>query len=298
METAGEISSMAALLEGKLQQLKRDADELEAGAQAKRQKILDDAEADRKRIMDEAQEERDRAKALLKTLPRVCEQMQGYAKLNIGGFVFETSTDTLSKSHWFATLLSGKFALKLDPNGAVFIDRDGRHFDVILNYLRMGKRALRGLELKQGPRLQLIEEAEFYQLQELSGLLASPAVGQKANVRLPGKKLIELNITEELEHECGKLHAPGKCNCLYSKQGPHPHKRHCRCRDGGHVPLNLIIEDYSHNAGQPVWTVSLRGHSIELDQTCVHSHKDTDIAKAIESMVEKIVDSKMSERGC
>lgn len=138
---------MAAQMEIKINQLKRHAEDLEATANAKSQKILDDAEVERNRMMLEVRAERRKLDELLETLPRVCHQMQGHIKLNIGGSVFETSTDTLQASHWFSTLLSGKFQVKLDPRGAVFVDRDGTNFKVILNFLRMGANAFKGSDL-------------------------------------------------------------------------------------------------------------------------------------------------------
>lgn len=303
METTVEISSMAAQMEIKINQLKRHAEDLEATANAKSQKILDDAEVERNRMMLEVRAERRKLDELLETLPRVCHQMQGHIKLNIGGSVFETSTDTLQASHWFSTLLSGKFQVKLDPRGAVFVDRDGTNFKVILNFLRMGANAFKGSDLSAQQKLQLIEEAEYYQLQELSGLLASPAVGQKAKVRIPSKKLEELNITEELLHECdgpspsdhckGK-HPPGKCNCWRCSWGG-SYVTRCKCKDGGHVPSYLQIDGYNHNAGEPLWSVTFKGHLFELGRDCVPLCKDPepDFSVSMRTMVEEIVSRKM-----
>jgi phenylalanyl-tRNA synthetase alpha subunit len=58
--------------------------------------------------------------------------------LNVGGHRFETSLQSLtSVPHtYFASLFSGRFELASDAKGAYFIDRDGKNFHYILNFLR------------------------------------------------------------------------------------------------------------------------------------------------------------------
>jgi hypothetical protein len=59
--------------------------------------------------------------------------------LDVGGHNFTTSRQTLTSvpDTYFASLFSGRFELTPDENnGAYFIDRDGRHFHHILNFLR------------------------------------------------------------------------------------------------------------------------------------------------------------------
>ena len=84
--------------------------------------------------------------------------------LNVGGHVFKTSVQTLTKdpNSMLAAMFSGKFEMKPSEDGSFFIDRDGTHFRFILNYLRTGK-----LTLPEGATFlkELEEEAEFYQIQ-------------------------------------------------------------------------------------------------------------------------------------
>lgn len=59
--------------------------------------------------------------------------------LNVGGNLFTTSVMTLRNSpspSLFNAMFSGRHSLKPDEKGAYFVDRDGRHFHDILNYLR------------------------------------------------------------------------------------------------------------------------------------------------------------------
>lgn len=61
-------------------------------------------------------------------------------KLNIGGVLFCTTSSTLlgRGENFFTALLSGRFAASMDENGAYFIDRNGRTFEPLLDYLRTG----------------------------------------------------------------------------------------------------------------------------------------------------------------
>ena len=84
--------------------------------------------------------------------------------LNVGGKTYCTTSDTLTKyrDSFFGAMFSGYIALKPTKSGTYFIDRDGKHFHYILNYLRTGE-----LIIPQNkPHLvkMLLLEAEFYQV--------------------------------------------------------------------------------------------------------------------------------------
>jgi len=179
--------------------------------------------------------------------------MKGRVKLNIGGARFETSADTLRKSDWFAALLSGKFETQPDEDGYLFIDRDGAHFATILNYLRMGTRALRGLELTEGQRLQLLEETQYYQLNGLAGALVQPPIGSGVTIEVATVDLVEQRVSCELPHACGCTHPPG--HCIHPSSGA----REC-CDEYGMVVAACVVQDYVHDAEDPRWTVDCQGH--------------------------------------
>ena len=86
--------------------------------------------------------------------------------LNIGGRRFTTSLQTLTKDpdSMLAAMFSGKFEVKPSEDGAFFIDRDGKHFRFILNYLRDGE-----LIVPEGATFlkELEAEAKFYQIKGL-----------------------------------------------------------------------------------------------------------------------------------
>jgi len=64
---------------------------------------------------------------------------QKYVKLNVGGSLFNTTIGTLTKhDSMLRAMFSGRMEVLTDSDGWVVIDRCGRHFGVILNFLRDG----------------------------------------------------------------------------------------------------------------------------------------------------------------
>lgn len=68
----------------------------------------------------------------------LCDSEQ--VTLNVGGCRFTTTVSTLRGApapSLFAAMFSGRHELQRAPeDGSIFIDRDGRHFADVLNYLR------------------------------------------------------------------------------------------------------------------------------------------------------------------
>ncbi|KAM1737986.1 hypothetical protein ACFX11_013858 [Malus domestica] len=85
-------------------------------------------------------------------------------RLNIGGKKFCTTIDTLTHREpdsMLAAMFSGRHSLCQDAEkGYVFLDRDGKHFRHILNWLRDGVVPT----LKDSIYSELLREAEYYQL--------------------------------------------------------------------------------------------------------------------------------------
>lgn len=91
--------------------------------------------------------------------------------LNVGGDRFHTTRSTLTRlpGTLLATMFEtgSAFTLARDEKGAVLIDRDGRYFRVLLNYLRHGS-----LVIDPGlSPLGVYEEARFFGLHELAAEL-------------------------------------------------------------------------------------------------------------------------------
>ena len=79
--------------------------------------------------------------------------------------MFTTTRDTLCKQEsMLSKLFSGQFKVTRDAQGNPFIDRDGKHFRLILNFLRSGK----FVHPSDVIILQeLLIEADYYQIKQL-----------------------------------------------------------------------------------------------------------------------------------
>jgi hypothetical protein len=68
------------------------------------------------------------------------EAQDGRVELNIGGYRFETSVQTLRciPHTFFDAYFSGRYALDVCHDGSIFVDRDGEHFGHVLEYMRDG----------------------------------------------------------------------------------------------------------------------------------------------------------------
>ena len=92
--------------------------------------------------------------------------------LNVGGTTFTTATATLTRfpDTMLGAMFSGRHALTPDKNGAYCIDRDGRHFHEILNFLR-GTTSSTQQQIKQRLSPSALEElkveADFYGVKDL-----------------------------------------------------------------------------------------------------------------------------------
>ncbi|XP_020399275.1 FH protein interacting protein FIP2 isoform X5 [Zea mays] len=86
--------------------------------------------------------------------------------LNIGGKKYATTVETLMQREpdsMLAAMFSGRHTLHDHPTtgkGVVFVDRDGKHFRHVLNWLRDGAIPV----LSESDYQQLLREAEYYQL--------------------------------------------------------------------------------------------------------------------------------------
>jgi hypothetical protein len=62
---------------------------------------------------------------------------EGHVELNIGGFRFETSVQTLRHvpHTFFDAYFSGQYAQDVCADGSIFVDRDGEHFGHVLEYM-------------------------------------------------------------------------------------------------------------------------------------------------------------------
>lgn len=88
--------------------------------------------------------------------------------LNIGGMLYETTKTTLLSNNksFFVPLIKGDFGSLKDANGALFIDRNGKAFGPILEYLRHGT-----LIIPNDISIEVVYiESNFYGIDLLPGL--------------------------------------------------------------------------------------------------------------------------------
>jgi hypothetical protein len=96
------------------------------------------------------------------------QQFQGSkVMLDVGGHKMSTTKQTLTsiENTFFASMFSGRFILEPDEDGYYFIDRDGKHFRHILNFLR-GPSKFSHTEMSRKDQEELVVEADYYQLKD------------------------------------------------------------------------------------------------------------------------------------
>jgi hypothetical protein len=79
-------------------------------------------------------------------------------RLNVGGRIFDTTRDTLSKCQYFEAYLENRMGHGVDSNGRIFVDRCGELFAILLRFMRTGLRPA----LVNAQREALLEEANFF----------------------------------------------------------------------------------------------------------------------------------------
>ena len=126
---------------------------------------------DRKR--EKLQEDRKKLQDEIQRMSEMNTIHESRVKLDVGGHVYTTSTLTLTKDQesMLAAMFSGRHSIQRENDGSYFIDRDGTHFRYILNYLRDGGFKDGALPSDRGILIELLTEAEYYQLSGLSALL-------------------------------------------------------------------------------------------------------------------------------
>jgi hypothetical protein len=68
------------------------------------------------------------------------EKQEGHVELNIGGYRFQTSVQTLRRvpHTYYDAYFSGRYAQDVCDDGSIFVDRDGEHFGHVLEHMRDG----------------------------------------------------------------------------------------------------------------------------------------------------------------
>jgi BTB/POZ domain-containing adapter for CUL3-mediated RhoA degradation protein len=107
-----------------------------------------------------------------------------YVKLNVGGRLFSTSIDTLTKQdNMLRAMFSGRMDVITDSDGYILIDRSGKHFELILNYLRDEDTQCFSMNLEGKSEIELYEmlkEAKFYCIQPLISMIEQKILCNKS----------------------------------------------------------------------------------------------------------------------
>ena len=88
------------------------------------------------------------------------DQRAAMIRLNVGGRHFDVAPETLSGAAFFEPLLSGRMPFALDENGRIFIDRSGKIFEHVLQFLRCCTRPPQGV--LDACAEELLIESDFY----------------------------------------------------------------------------------------------------------------------------------------
>ncbi|KAK9852570.1 hypothetical protein WJX84_006001 [Apatococcus fuscideae] len=119
--------------------------------------------------------------------------------LNVGGVKFATSLETLTRDpeSMLARMFQGDIGKRRDDKGRIFIDRDSKHFGLILNYLRDGTCVLPqdAQQLKE-----ILQEAEFYVLDDIKTLITSTGIVTTSNQHNSAQQLRQMisdNLMED-----------------------------------------------------------------------------------------------------
>ncbi|CAF4683036.1 unnamed protein product [Rotaria sp. Silwood2] len=160
--------------------------------------------------------------------------IKGRVKLDVGGEKFSTSVDTLTseKNTFFTALFSKQWQLDKDPDdGSIFIDRNGKIFTYILEYLRTN--AVPPNAMKDEIFLNsLVIEAEYFRLHSLIATLT--------NIYGFDETLLHPDHKKKLNEFYGKNNQRWQLIYKASRDGFDANAFHSRCNNKG--PTMTIIQ--------------------------------------------------------
>ncbi|KAI3385400.1 hypothetical protein SNEBB_009275 [Seison nebaliae] len=183
--------------------------------------------------------------------------------LNVGGTIYTTALSTLQRfdNSMLNVMFTGKYKLSTDSMGNYFIDRDGRTFGHILNYLRCNELP------PESVAPDVYREAEFYCLNELVERLEilSPRVitmlrYNRRSLNLPDYDCVKLTVIE----------------CAKSKM-PFSNKFH----------VALTQKDNSNRLKGTIPCFNCARELVHVDHTCTFEGVPSDISLNLQNEMEK-----------
>jgi hypothetical protein len=256
-EAEAEAAKLTAVAKAQAKATRASAVEFTAGAKASAAKLMAEAEAKAKatgaaaaKVTAEAAKmkrvvEEDRAglKAEIESMEGAHVFENSAVLLDVGGHKFTTSRLTLTSvaDTMLASKFSGRYPLTLNAEGAYFIDRDGRHFHHILNFLRDSGSFELSSDLTEGQIKELAKELEYY------GLLdrAMPYHAQKQ----VGRALLQSACLDGTKRVLKTALAQARALVFKTKTSFLKKK---------YQALRWVVTDRVKN-GSPVWTAPVEG---------------------------------------
>mmetsp|Transcript_2752 Transcript_2752/g.9728 ORF Transcript_2752/g.9728 Transcript_2752/m.9728 type:complete len:661 (+) Transcript_2752:204-2186(+) len=149
-----------------LEQAKEECEGMRAQAQAIVEKAMESARKGAVEELAAARKEIANWESEKKRISKAHKFNSEKIVLDVGGRKFSTTRDTLvgpsAEGTALAAMFSGRHALRADKDGTVLIDRDGRAFQHILNYLRSPEDFQ--VPHDEAEYQQLLLDAEFYRM--------------------------------------------------------------------------------------------------------------------------------------
>jgi len=178
----------------------------------------------------------------LEKLDEMMEQNAAKAKkkivLDVGGKRYATSKDTLlSVEGTYFTGLLGSGRWQPDDDGSYFIDRNGKLFVHILEYLRTGKMDIEELNTKQKAALR--EEMDFY-------MIPFPTQARVSDI-------LSVEHAQQIEQWMGGEKKIGQCLWKATEHGFGADQFHSRCDNKGSTVVivqsseGYVFGGYAHN---------------------------------------------------
>jgi hypothetical protein len=101
---------------------------------------LADVAKERAKGLAEVAKEKNELHCEIADMQQQQEAQQGRVVLDIGGYRYTTSVQTLRRipGTFFDAYFSGRYTMDRSEDGSIFIDRNGEHFGQVLDYLRGG----------------------------------------------------------------------------------------------------------------------------------------------------------------
>lgn len=149
-----------------LEQAKEECEGMRAQARAVVEKAMESARKGAVEELAAARREISAWESEKKRIGKAHKFSSEKIRLDVGGRKFSTTRDTLTgasaEGTALAAMFSGRHALRTDKDGTVLIDRDGRAFKHILNYLRAPEAFQ--VPADEAEYQQLLSDAEFYRM--------------------------------------------------------------------------------------------------------------------------------------